>query len=58
MLAMNLDLDAWDAGLEAGFRGQPLLWCPYPAASKQAWSWYSGFIEGKAERQKRSALKR
>jgi hypothetical protein len=50
MLALNLDLPAWDAGFEAGFRGRPLTACLYPAGSKQAWSWHAGFIEGKAAR--------
>lgn len=47
-----IDIPAWDAGFEAGWYDRPLDWCPYPAASEKAWSWHSGYIEGKAERQK------
>lgn len=46
-----LDIPAWDAGFEAGFRGQPLESCPYRSASQESLSWHSGFIEGKAARQ-------
>lgn len=53
-----LDIPAWDAGLEAGFRGHPDTECPYPPASREAWSWHCGFIEGKASRSSRPIASR
>lgn len=40
------DVKAWREGFKAGkdAHGQ----CPYPAGSREAWSWYSGHVEGKA----------
>jgi hypothetical protein len=57
---MTLDTDAWDAGFDAGIAaaesGEPS--CPYPPASRQAWSWHCGFIEGKASRSSRPIASR
>ena len=41
------DPEAWRQGFEAGERGGRVA-CPYPAATVEAWSWRSGFTEGKA----------
>ena len=49
---MTLDVEAWDEGFEAGLRGRAGV-CPYPPACRQAWSWQSGYIEGKATRMSR-----
>jgi hypothetical protein len=41
---------AWDEGFKAG-ETSPIARCPYPPTSIEAWSWYSGWIEGDAKRQ-------
>ncbi len=41
---------AWREGFEAGERGIPSTRCPYPATSRDSWSWSSGYVEGKAKR--------
>ena len=33
-----------EGGLRAGEQGK--AGCPYPAHSREAWSWQSGFVEG------------
>jgi hypothetical protein len=43
------DPEAWQAGFLAGEKGHAR--CPYPAPSKQAWSWESGRVEGAAKRE-------
>ena len=43
------DPDAWQRGFEAGESGRPCGACPYPAESVKAFSWYAGWLEGKAE---------
>ena len=48
--ALTHDPAAWDVGFAAGERGVFPFRCPYPATTRQAWSWSSGFIEGKAKR--------
>jgi hypothetical protein len=40
---------AWDEGFKAGEERKPR--CPYPAGSREAWSWQSGQVEGDAKRQ-------
>ncbi len=49
MTRLELDETAYRAGYAVGLAGkhQP---CPYPAASRQSWSWSSGLIEGQAKR--------
>jgi hypothetical protein len=47
---LKQDLKAWQKGLAAG-KGLKAN-CPYPTRSVEAWSWQSGYIEGKAERLK------
>jgi ribosome modulation factor len=39
---------AWEVGYRAGLLG--VSHCPYHPRSLQAWSWSSGWIEGKAAR--------
>ena len=48
---MNLTQDpkAWDEGFKAGEAGKPRQY-PYPAGSREAWSWHSGRVEGEAKR--------
>lgn len=41
---------AWSAGIAAGERGVFSWNCPYPATSRESWSWSSGYVEGKAKR--------
>jgi ribosome modulation factor len=43
---------AWQQGCEAGQTGHDSSSCPYPADSALGWAWSSGFIEGKAERER------
>ena len=46
---LTLDPDAYEEGFRAGLTGQPSTACPYPPArGVAAWSWQSGYIEGKA----------
>ena len=49
------DLHAWQDGYDAGL-GVNDQRCPYPADSNEAWSWYTGFLEGRAERFRRTSL--
>lgn len=51
MMALEQDPKAWQEGFEAGERNQQPRRCPYPAGSREAWSWHSGLIEGDAKRQ-------
>jgi hypothetical protein len=46
---ITIDPKAWDEGFKAGEERKSK--CPYPAGSREAWSWYSGQIEGDAKRQ-------
>ena len=46
---IKIDPKVWDEGFTAGEKGKSE--CPYPAGSREAWSWYSGKIEGDAKRQ-------
>jgi hypothetical protein len=39
---------AWRAGFTAGAAGAPGR-CPAPAGSVEAWSWVSGYVEGKSK---------
>ena len=50
---LRMDEYAWRAGVRAGAAGRERSSCPYPSASGEAWSWQSGFIEGKAKREGR-----
>jgi hypothetical protein len=45
-LKLTIDREAWNAGVAAGKAGRRLNACPYPAHSREAWSWQSGFVEG------------
>lgn len=44
----QIDSDAWRAGFEAGEAGRAMTPCP---ASLDAFSYFSGWIEGDAKRQ-------
>ena len=54
-MILRHDVKVWNEGFRVGentkseadaaARG---LHCPYRAGSAEAWSWYSGFIEGRA----------
>lgn len=46
---VKIDPKAWDEGFAAGEKRNS--GCPYPVGSREAWSWYSGKIEGDAKRQ-------
>jgi hypothetical protein len=46
---MKQDPKAWEEGFMAGENAKPR--CPYPAGSREAWSWHSGHVEGDAKRQ-------
>ena len=37
---------AWDEGFKAGEERKAR--CPYPAGTAEAWSWWSGYVEGAA----------
>ena len=41
---------AWCDGFDAGAAGMPVSWNPAPTGNIEAWSWYSGFIEGQEQR--------
>jgi len=41
---LKMDQAAWKEGFRAGEQGK--AGCPYPAHSREAWSWQSGFEEG------------
>lgn len=45
---LTLDRRAWQAGYDAGKRRQDAGSCPFPVASREAFAWSSGYIEGKA----------
>ena len=47
---LTQDPKAWCEGFKAGEVGKPRQ-CPYPAGSREAWSWHSGQVEGDAKRQ-------
>jgi hypothetical protein len=46
---IKIDPKAWDEGFAAGEKRKSE--CPYPVGSFEAYSWYSGQIEGDAKRQ-------
>ena len=48
-MRIKIEPQVWDEGFTAGEKGKSE--CPYPAASREAYSWYSGQIEGDAKRQ-------
>ncbi|MGD1074029.1 MAG: hypothetical protein ABSB15_28305 [Bryobacteraceae bacterium] len=50
-MKLTMDPKAWDEGFEAGEAGRLTNRCPYPAATTEAWSYHSGWIEGDAKRQ-------
>ena len=45
MTIITQDPKAWAEGFKAGRDGQPAH-CPYPAGSREAWSWNGGQVEG------------
>jgi hypothetical protein len=49
MNIVTQDPKAWEAGFKAGEQGTPER-CPYPAGSREDWSWHSGHVEGDAKR--------
>ena len=55
---LRQDARAWNAGYRAGQLGTRRPVCPDSASTTESWSWSSGYIEGKAARQKaREAVK-
>jgi hypothetical protein len=46
-----IDDDAWNLGWSAGVTGKHSIDRPFPPGHPLAYSWISGFIEGKAERE-------
>jgi hypothetical protein len=53
-----IDEDAWDLGWSAGATGKHSNDRPFPASHPLSYSWISGFIEGKAERDQAKKEKR
>jgi hypothetical protein len=49
MPRLQIDRVAWEAGFAAGDAGDKAR-CPYPAGTREAWSWESGRVEGAAKR--------
>jgi ribosome modulation factor len=49
-MKLTMDPKAWEEGFEAGEAGTPHGACPYLAGTTESWSWFSGYIEGKAKR--------
>jgi len=49
MKPLTQDPKAWAEGFAAGETGKRN--CPYPAGSREAWSWWSRWIEGEAKRE-------
>jgi len=47
---LSQDARNWDEGYAAGLSGMCSSSCPYLAGTTESWSWYSGYIEGKAAR--------
>jgi ribosome modulation factor len=51
-MRLTIDSQAWQEGFTAGEAGRLASnRCPYAAATTEAWSWHSGWIEGDAKRQ-------
>jgi hypothetical protein len=50
MNIVTQDPKAWEAGFKAGEQGIAVQ-SPYPAGSREDWSWHSGHVEGDAKRQ-------
>ena len=50
-MRLTIDSQAWQEGFTAGEAGRLASRCPYTAATTEAWSWHSGWIEGDAKRQ-------
>jgi ribosome modulation factor len=48
---LTIDSRVWLEGFTAGEAGRLASRCPYAAATTEAWSWHSGWIEGDAKRQ-------
>ncbi len=42
--AFSMPPIAWKRGFDDGVAGANL--CPYPAMSRDAWAWSSGYVEG------------
>jgi hypothetical protein len=51
---MQQDREAWQKGFDAGARGARAT-CPYSAGTVEAWSWQSGFTEGRSSRKTNTA---
>ena len=50
-IVLRHDRKTWEEGFKAGAsRVRIPARCPYGAGTTQAWSWYSGYIEGDAKR--------
>jgi len=55
MITLTQDPKAWAEGLKAGETGKARQ-CPYLAGSREAWSWWSGWVEGDAKRTNSAVL--
>jgi hypothetical protein len=55
VMELLLDMEAWEQGFNAGLQLDDQR-CPYETESAKAWAWRSGFIEGRAERFRRTAV--
>jgi len=49
-MILTQDAVAWQQGYSAGKHGTLGTTCPFPPISDLGWSWFSGWIEGAAER--------
>lgn len=49
-MILKQDAIAWELGNSAGKHGALGTTCPFPPTSDLGWSWFSGWIEGAAER--------
>lgn len=50
-MRLVIDPKSWRDGFAAGEARRLASRCPYAAATTEAWSWHSGWIEGDAKRQ-------
>jgi hypothetical protein len=53
MEQLEQNLEIWREGFHSGLMRTDRR-CPYQTGTVEAWSWRSGFIEGRAERDKTS----
>ena len=56
-MRLTIDSRAWQEGFTAGEAGRLASnRCRYAAATTEAWSWYSGWIEGDAKRRHQARI--